>query len=217
MRLSRLAVVGSLAALPLAMASPALATGGDEHIDWGPWTELPPEHYEMVTTFTACGGEEFTITAGDVRGADIRDATLEDGTFVGEYRGPETIDITRSDGAMIDELDVGGRRLTYSYMDNTIVDTLWGASFLFPFDPERSAKLIDVFGTDLVYWTDPGDYVTETFGIDPDTGEILETDWDVQADIVDLCQWFDEDEKHHDDDENDDDEDDHDNDNDDKH
>jgi hypothetical protein len=101
--------VGALAAAIVGVgASPAWAGGdGSSGGEFVPVETVVPDYYDSFET-QACG-DTITVAAGDVREVEIRSVTLEDGTVVNDYRGAATVDITRqSDGAMIDELDIGG-------------------------------------------------------------------------------------------------------------
>ncbi len=103
----RRVLVGTAAAVlvlsgGVASAADDPATGGDDG-----WEPVPEEYYASVE-IEACGSV-VTIDSGDVREVEQRSEVLDDGTVFTEYRGEQTVDLTRaSDGAMIDELDVSG-------------------------------------------------------------------------------------------------------------
>jgi hypothetical protein len=182
--------------------TPAAADDDDHGGSWpegrGEYEPAPPEYYEQEVTFEACDGETFTITGGDVQEAKFRSTELEDGRILDEYLGPETVDITRDDGVVLDELEVGGysRTLVTPLEDGRlrIKEQLFGESLSFPFSPEDSEAFIDAFGTDLAYWEDEDDRVTLTLIIeDPESEESLPeiVDIRIRADYIDLCEVFD--------------------------
>jgi hypothetical protein len=178
-------------------SSPAYAGGGDDDIrvDWpegeGEYQPFPPEYYEQDFTVKACGGE-VRFTSGDVNEASFRETDLGGGDLLSEYRGPETIDLKHSNGAKIDELEVGGYGRTLITEDGThIVDQLFGESLLFGGTEADRQRLLEDFGTDLVYWTDPDESITLEARVDPETGEVVEQlGLEVDADWIDLCKRF---------------------------
>ena len=192
------------------VASPAAAHpddhGGDGHqgdggydvVEAGEWTPADPALYEPLE-FAACG-DTVTIEGGDVRAAEERVSTLENGATLIEFRGQVTVDLTRhADGAMIDELDVSGVGSTLISADGTKVkDILFGASIMFPLFEAEVGPFVDAFGTDLAYFSDPEESVRIRLTTDPATGEVLDVrSIDVDAHIEDLCTWFDDDPRHH--------------------
>jgi hypothetical protein len=195
------------------VAAPAGAHPGDHEdppgggvAEVGEWTPAAEDYYAPFEV-PACG-DTITVEGGDVRAAEQRVSTLHNGATLIEFRGEVTTDLTRrSDGAMIDELDISGVTSTLISADGTRVkETLFGASLLFPVSQAEVAEFVEAFGTDLAYFTDPEESVRAKVTVDPVTNEVLELrSIEIDADIEDLCTWFD-DHDDHDDDHDDDDE-----------
>jgi hypothetical protein len=182
---------GALAAAIVGVgASPAWAGGSsDGGGEFVPIETVVPGYYDSFET-EACG-DTITVATGDVRAVEIRSVTLEDGTVVNDYRGGQTLDLTRqSDGAMIDELDISGRGHEVISPDGAHVDvTLEGPSLLFPLPGEEDSFAAEGL-FDLTYFRH-GE-VTLHLTIDPDTGgtTALTADIDTHR-LIDLCKAFD--------------------------
>lgn len=119
----KLGIFATAAVLVLAPTSTAVADDPppDESFTWPPpegtdgeWLPVPEQFLEP-TTYAACGST-VTVTQGDVNEAEYRARVHRKVEWV-DYRGAWTVDVVReSDGARIDELDIGGPgREVYSY------------------------------------------------------------------------------------------------------
>jgi hypothetical protein len=182
------AVCGLTAAFLGLGASPALAGGTGSEAGWVPIEQLQPDYYQPFDV-PACGST-VTIAAGSVREVQERERTRPDGTVVRDYRGAATLDLVRqSDGAVIDELDIGGPSREVAAPDGSSVHVvLHGASLTYPVpgaeDDFTAAGLPDLG------WFTHG-VVTFTIASDPGTGDITGATIGVHARVTDLCRWFD--------------------------
>src|SRR3712207_5957829 len=173
-------------------ASPALAHDGNPEGS-GPWVpieELQPGFYDPVD-IEACG-TTVTMTTGDVAEVEGRETPLPDGGILFEGRGAFTVDLTRHDtGQVIDELDIGGPYTERISADGThIVGTYYAPSILFPYPelgPVDEAAFEAAGIPDLAY-VEKG-VVTFDLVVDPDTGEAVSEEADVDGRIIDLCTW----------------------------
>ena len=181
-------------------SSPAYAhTGEGDPRGEGEFVPADPASYPPVE-FEACGSV-ITLTNGDVFEVEERFTELPDGRgFLTEFRGEWTVDLVReSDGATIDELDIGGPgyEVQRPMGDEVhITNKLYAKSVLFPFGVPPHPADVQAFAEadipDLAYYTD-GNVEVELV-IDAETGELKEVEFDeVDANIVDLCPLFDED------------------------
>ncbi len=193
-------VIVAGAALSLT-ASPALAHDDGPPEGSGPWLpaeQLDPAVYDPID-IEACG-TTVTIAIGDVREAEGRETTLPNGDLLLEGRGALTADITRHDtGEMIDELDISGPLTELISADGTEV-TAWvyGPSLLFPvpeFGPVDAAAFEAAGIPDLAYFTKG--LVTFDVVVNPETGEFISEEADVDARLHDVCTWFGNDDEHH--------------------
>lgn len=197
--------VTSLAVVVLGVgASPAYADGGegDPHGE-GTFMPADPAGYPPAE-FEACGSV-ITMTTGDVFEVEERVTELPDGRGVRiEFRGEWTVDLVRhSDGAMIDELDIGGPGYSVHRTigdEVHITDKLYAKSVLFrlgvPPHPVDVAAFAEAGIPDLAYYTDGN--VEVDYVIDAVAEELVSVEFDeVDANIVDLCPLFDEDESDH--------------------
>jgi hypothetical protein len=180
----------SLTASPaLAHYDPSLPEGSG---DWTPMEELDPAYYDPID-IEACG-TTVTLSAGDVTEVEGRETALPDGDMLLELRGGFTIDLTRQDtGEVIDELDISGPTTELFSADGThIIGVYHGPSILFPF-PELGpvdAAAFEAAGIpDLAYFKKG--VVTFDLVINPETGEAVSEEADVDARLHDLCTWFD--------------------------
>jgi hypothetical protein len=161
------------------------AGGGDG------WAPVPEEYYASVD-IEACGSV-VTIDSGDLREVEQRSEVLDDGTVFTEYRGGQTVDLTRqSDGAMVDELDISGPGWDLASADGTeVLVSLDGPSLIWAGNEvERAAA--DEEGLPYLMYFEEG---TALFRIelDPATGESTAVDGlRLDADVVDLCDVLDE-------------------------
>jgi hypothetical protein len=195
----------SLAVTALAVAvvglgsSPAYAHGGGDPRGEGEFVPADPADYPPVE-FEACGSV-ITLSNGDVFEVEERVTELPNGGSLIEFRGDWTVDLVRkSDGATIDELDIGGPgyELARPKGDEVhIVNKLYANSVLFRFGvpphPADVAAFDEAGIPDLAYFTE-GNVELEIV-VDAETGEPKSVEFDeVDANIVDLCPLFDEDE-----------------------
>ena len=195
-RLARLGVVLVVGGSMALTASPAGAhvdgAAPDDDAGWVPIEELRPGFYDPLD-ITACG-TTVTITTGDVADVEGRETTLPNGDFLFERRGEQTVDLTRQDtGEVIDELDVSGSLSELIYAGGTdSVSHVYGPSILFPipeFGPVDAAAFEAAGLPDLGYFRKG--VVTFYVELDPETGEFVSEEIDVDARVVDLCTWFD--------------------------
>ncbi len=182
-----LLVAGVSAGLSLT-ASPALAhddpAGGD---GWVPAETVFPDFYDPLT-FQACG-TDVTIESGDEREVELRQTDLGEGVVRTEFRGDMTVDLTRADGARINELDISGDGYDEVGPDGGFI-LLNGPSIAFPMDDVQRQAIEDAVGTDLAYWK--GGTIVIHFELD-ESGATVSESWDVDARVYDLCGWFDND------------------------
>ena len=187
----RRVLVGTAAAVlvlsgGVASAADAPATGGDDG-----WEPVPEEYYASVEV-EACGST-VTISGGDVREVEQRQEVLDDGTVFTEYRGDQTVDLTReSDGATIDELDISGYFWDLVSADGTeVLAELEGPSLIYSTnDVERAAA--EEAGLPELFYYEEGTFLVR-LEVDPETGESVGVDVlrdDFEA--VDLCAVLDE-------------------------
>ncbi len=194
-RATRAGVVTAAAAGAVLTASPAWAHDAPESGDdgWVPIEAIHPDFYDPID-IAACG-TTVTMTTGDIAEVEGRESTLPDGTMLFEARGGMTVDLTRHDtGATIDELDISGPVSERTSPDGTHVSsTLYGPSILFPaLGPVDEAAFEAAGLPDLAYYRE-GVVTFHAVG-DPETGELLSEEIDVDAHrIHDLCTWFDDD------------------------
>lgn len=127
---------GSAAEEPAAPPWPPASTHGA-------FLPVPAEFYEPLTV-PACGSE-LTLTGGDVREGEYRSLVTAEGDTVVEYRGTDTVDITRaSDGATLDEFDVSGSGFeTYSADGTTLTLDVEGPSLVVAFDEVEAAAFAE--------------------------------------------------------------------------
>jgi hypothetical protein len=159
---------------------------------WAPIEELRPGYYDPVD-IAACG-TTVTMTTGDEADVEGRETLLPNGELLFETRGERTVDLTRQDtGQVIDELDVSGPYTEQISVDGThIIGTYYAPTILFPY-PELGpvdAAAFEAAGIPDLAYVKKG-VVTFDLVIDPDTGEAVSEEADVDARIIDLCTWFD--------------------------
>jgi hypothetical protein len=181
--------VGVLAAAVVGLgAPPALAHGDADDAGFVPVEEIHPDYYTGIT-FAACDST-VTMEYGDVREVEARVTENPDGTTTTEYRGAATVDLTRADGAVIDELDVSGPG-TDIVGPTGVTIVLGGPSILFPIDEVQQAAW-DAAGLpegDLAY-VKRGE-VEVRVALDAEGVPVSEEWVRLDARIIDLCRWFD--------------------------
>ena len=194
-RLSRLGIVAGTGLALLLTTSPAWAHDDSPPEGSGPWLpaeELDPTVYDPID-IEACG-TTVTVAIGDVREAEGRETVLPNGDTLLEGRGALTADITRHDtGEVIDELDISGPLTELISADGSHV-TAWvyGPAVLFPipdFGPVDAAAFEAAGIPDLAYFK--RGLVTFDVVVNPETGEFISEEADVDAHLHDLCTWFD--------------------------
>ncbi len=179
-------------------ASPAWAHSDEpDGGGWVPIEELRPGFYDPQEV-EACG-TTITLSTGDVADVEGRETVHPDGSMVFEARGEMTIDLTRADnGQVIDELDISGPVHELISADGThIIGTYHGPSILFPFPelgPVDEAAFEAAGIPDLAYFKKG--VVTFDLVINPETGEAVSEEADVDARLHDLCTWFGDDDEH---------------------
>ena len=186
----RRVLVGTAAAVLVLSGGAASAADAPPGGDDG-WEPVPEEYYASVEV-EACGST-VTISGGDVREVEQRQEVLDDGTVFTEYRGDQTVDLTReSDGATIDELDVSGPRWDLVSADGTeVLVELDGPALIWAGnDVERAAA--DEEGLPYLFSYEEGTFLVR-LQVDPETGEsvgvdVLQDDFEA----VDLCDVLDE-------------------------
>jgi hypothetical protein len=183
--------ISALTAAMIGLGTGPAAAGGKDDGEWVP----VPEDYWAPIEFEACG-DTIRLEGGDVREAEQRVIERDDGTVVTLLRGAATVDLTRlSDGAVIDELDIGGRGREVTTTEGgttTIVNTLFGSTLLFVTgEPAVDAGFEEAGLPDLGYFADKRDSVTVELTIGSDGALDRFEFTDVDADIVALCPWFD--------------------------
>ncbi len=182
--------------------SPALAHDDDPDLpegsgDWAPMAEVDPAFYDPID-IEACG-TTVTMSPGDERDVETRQTDLPNGDLLIELRGAFTVDLTRHDtGQVIDELDISGDTTELISEEGThIIGVYEGPSILFPF-PELGpvdAAAFEAAGIpDLAYFTKGT--VAFDLVINPETGEAVSEEADVDARLHDLCTWFGDDDEH---------------------
>ena len=199
-RLSRLGIVAGTGLALSLTTSPAWAHDDSPPEGSGPWLpaeELDPTVYDPID-IEACG-TTVTVAIGDVREAEGRETVLPNGDTLLEGRGALTADITRHDtGEVIDELDISGPLTELISADGSHV-TAWvyGPAVLFPipdFGPVDAAAFEAAGIPDLAYFKKG--LVTFHVVVNPETGEFISEEADVDAHLHDLCTWFDDDRGH---------------------
>ncbi len=186
----RRGLVGTAAAVLILSGGVASAEQPAPREDDG-WSPVPEEYYASVEV-EACGSV-VTIDSGDVREVEQRSEVLDDGTVFTEYRGAQTVDLTRaSDGASIDELDISRPGWNLVSADGTeVLVELDGPSLIWALnDVERAAA--DEEGLPYLMYFEEGTVLFRLL-VDAATGETTAVDGlRLEADIVDLCGVLDE-------------------------
>jgi hypothetical protein len=141
----------------------------------GPW---PPEdtHGKYVSApndfyttevVPACGSK-VTLAYSDVREVQYKAEPTDDGGLLIRYRGGITLDITREDGAFIDELDISGRTTeTWSKDGLKLHLVMHGPSLLYAPTEVESAALVQAGLPTFLYFKE-GKFVGDVqFSQDP--------------------------------------------------
>lgn len=186
----RRVLVGTATAVLVVSGGAAAAAGEPGGGDDG-WVPVPEEYYASIEV-EACDSV-VTIDSGDVREVEQRSEVLDDGTVFTEYRGGQTVDLTRaSDGAVIDELDISGPAWDLVSADGTeVLVELDGPSLIWAGNEvERAAA--DEEGLPYLMYFEEGSVLFRV-EVDPATGESTAVDGlRLDAEIVDLCDLLDE-------------------------
>ena len=186
----RRVLVGTATAVLVLSGGAAAAAGEPGGGDDG-WEPVPEEYYASVEV-EACDSA-VTIDSGDVREVEQRSEELDDGTVFTEYRGGQTVDLTRdSDGAVIDELDISGAVWNLVSADGTeVLVELDGPSLIWAGNEVEQAAA-DEEGLPYLMYVEEGSVLFRV-ELDPATGESTAVDGlRLDADIVDLCDLLDE-------------------------
>ena len=186
----RRVLVGTATAV-LVLSGGAAAAAGDPGGGDDGWVPVPEEYYASIEV-EACDSV-VTIESGDVREVEQRSDVLDDGTVFTEYRGGQTVDLTRaSDGAVLDELDISGPAWDLVSADGTeVLVELDGPSLIWAGNEvERAAA--DEEGLPYLTYFEEGSVLFRV-EFDPTTGESTAVDGlRVDAEVVDLCDLLDE-------------------------
>lgn len=186
----RRVLVGTATAVLVLSGGAAAAAGEPGGGDDG-WVPVPEEYYASIEV-EACDSV-VTIESGDVREVEQRSEELDDGTVFTEYRGGQTVDLTReSDGAMLDELDISGPAWDLVSADGTeVLVELDGPSLIWTLNEVERAAADEAGLPHLMYFAEGS--VLFRVEIDPATGESTAVDdLRLDADIVDVCDLLDE-------------------------
>lgn len=185
----RKVLVGTAAAAMV--LSGGVASAAEDPVDDGDdgWAPVPEEYWAPFD-LEICGST-VTITGGDVREAEVRTEVLDDGATFTQYRGGQSVDITRqSDGATIDELDISGDTWELVSADGTdVLVELEGPSLIWAVNDVERADA-DEAGQPYLFYYEEGTVLLR-LEVDPATRESLAADTlrsDVaEEDEVDLC------------------------------
>jgi hypothetical protein len=184
----RRVLVGTAAAVMVLSGGGTSAADAQAPGDDG-WVPVPEEFYAPVDV-EACGSV-VTVAAGDVRAVEQRQQVLGDGSTFLEFRGGRTVDLTRkSDGAVVDELDVSGPSWDLISSDGTkVVAEVDGPAMLYAGnDVERAAA--DAAGLPHLMYFQEGTVLLR-LTVDPATGEATAVDGlRLDAAVADLCDSF---------------------------
>ena len=186
----RRVLVGTATAVLVVSGGAAAAAGEPGGGDDG-WVPVPEEYYASIEV-EACDSV-VTIESGDVREVEQRSEELDDGTVFTEYRGGQTVDLTReSDGAMLDELDISGPAWDLVSADGTeVLVELDGPSLIWTLNEVERAAADEAGLPHLMYFAEGS--VLFRVEVDPATGESTAVDGlRLDAEIVDLCDLLDE-------------------------
>jgi hypothetical protein len=143
----KILLVPALLALSFtAGTAPAGAEELEESPGWPPEDtggKYVPVHPGFYDTFEvrACG-TTVEIISGAVQEVEEKISVRRDGSTVIRYRGGSTVDLKRSDGAFVDELDVSGAGIDRISPDlRNVSTTVRGASIIFPQSAPDAAAL----------------------------------------------------------------------------
>lgn len=197
--LKRILLVPALLALCFTAGTvPAGAEELEESPDWPPedsggrYQPIDPGFYDTFEV-EACG-TTVEIISGDVREVEEKISVRRDGSTVIRYRGGSTVDLKRSDGAFVDELDVSGPGIERISPDlRNVSTTVRGASIIFPVSAPDAAALAEA-GFPEFFVFERGRLTFELTFSDanldlPTTVEITQNS---ARDVTDLCKLLDE-------------------------
>lgn len=190
---------GAVWDLDFSAATPVEPPPGEEPVEWPPadtggeWLPLPDIFNEPIVV-PACGAT-ITITGGDVDDGEYLAVEAVDGSTYVLYRGAATVDVSREDGAFIDELDVGGPGYERHSEDGLSVTFSYeGPTITAAFD-EVEAAVFEAAGLSAVFYYTGGN-VTETvvFDADPEAETIAsaEVTRNTATGVRDVCEMLDE-------------------------
>ncbi|OUM45618.1 hypothetical protein B8W73_00290 [Arthrobacter agilis] len=178
-------------------AAPASAAPGDSEPSRGGtrgFVPVPEEYYTPESHDVEACGSTVTIAYGDVREIEYRERVNKDGSMVVRFRGESTVDITREDGAFIDELDVSGSFTQHISADGQSAEfTFRGATIVEPSDPTSAAGFAAA-GLPYLFFFEHGKLTVDVgFSDDPtvmepDSVEVVHS----PRHVVDVCDLLDE-------------------------
>jgi hypothetical protein len=133
---------GSIAASASSEDDSASGSTGFPEDTHGKFVPAPDEYYQPQE-FKACG-TTVVVAPGDVRKTQYKATHADDGTVRIVYRGEATVDITRLDGAKVDELDVSGRTSErYSPDGLSVTLKAWGPNLAWATDEVEIKELAE--------------------------------------------------------------------------
>lgn len=185
----------------VAGTAPAIATPQEETpTQWPPedtgghYLPVPDDYYAPIE-IEACG-TTVTLESGDVREVHYKARVRQNGSTLVKFRGDATVDLTRaSDGAFIDELDISGPGFQYFSADQlTIVDSLKGASIIYPISPADAAALEEEGLPEFLYFERGWLAFHIQLSEDPEVMEPISVDivMNTTRHVHDVCELLDE-------------------------
>lgn len=191
---------GAVWELDFSHARPVEPPPGEEPVEWPPadsggeWLPVPDDLFGGQYTVEACGST-VTIEPGDVVDDEYLAIDAADGSTYVFYRGAVTVDVSREDGALLDELDVGGPGYErYSEDGVTVTFSFEGPTITAAFDEVEAAVFVEAGLPAFFYYT--GGNVTETVVLpeDPEAATIVsaEVTNNTATGVRDVCQMLDE-------------------------
>ena len=159
----------------------------------GAWLPVPPE-IAMEQSVEAC---DSTVTVSpDVSSSEYHSMHQPDGTVRVEYRGTQTLDVTReSDGAMLEDVDTSGPGYEiFSGDGSSITFSFEGPSMIGAFDPVEAAAFAARGLPPLFYYESGNTTERVVFSADPEaeTIESAEFETDTALGVRDVCDMLDE-------------------------
>lgn len=166
----------------------------------GAFVPVGEDYYAIEFTSDACG-QDVTVTAGDVRAVEERVTVFPGDLVKRELRGRATVDITRADGVVLDEVDVSGEALFIESKPTDdgvvkVVASLEGSSIVVPFDDAGAAELVANDLPPIVLWLGGNITFSDTLqlGDSPDSmPTTIETDIvnNTAVGVLDVCALLD--------------------------